>query len=257
MRPETSPETSIVTSLDELRSLHLQRIEDERARNERDQLATIEAKRANEAATRAAADAKVRQEREARLSFETARTAAEREARLRFEAGEAAERARHQSALDMERQRHELEIRREEALRRRPRWMIVVTALAACGGLALAYIAVGATHDADAAHERTLAAEQRARDAKESAHHSEAQLTAMTTDLEGVHTKLEAAKRALQIATDADGRKRAQQAIDDANRAASDKQHKLEAWQAHQAWVDRHNGIHQENCVGTAIGCEK
>lgn len=53
----------------------------------------------------------------------------------------------------------------------------------------------------------------------------------MTTDLEGVHTKLEAAKRALQITTDADGRKRAQQAIDDANRAAIDKQRKLDAWQ--------------------------
>ncbi len=79
----------------------------------------------------------------------------------------------------------------------------------------------------------------------------------MTTDLEGVHTKLEAAKRALQIATDADGRKRAQQAIDDANRAAIDKQRKLDAWQVQKDWLERHHGMHQENCVGTAVGCEK
>ncbi|CAN5456258.1 hypothetical protein BH11MYX1_BH11MYX1_34140 [soil metagenome] len=251
------PETSIVTSLDELRSLHLQRLENERARDAREQLATVEATRTREAAARASADVKVREERAALLALETARAAAEREARLRIEVGEAAERARHQGELDAERQRHELEIRREEARRRRPRWMIAVTALAVCGGLALAYVAVGAARDANAAHERTIAAEQRAREAKESARQSEAQLAAMSTDLEGVYTKLEAAKRALQVATDADARKRAQLAIDEANRSAIEHQRKLDAWKAAEDWKQRHDGLHQDNCVGTALGCEK
>ena len=251
------PDTSIVTSLDELRALHLHRIEEERVRGERGRLAILEATRANAAAAQDSVAARVREERAALLSSETARATAEREARLRLEDGESAERARHQAELALERQVHELELRREEARRRRPRWMIAVTALAVCGGVALAEVAVGAAREAEAAHARTAAAELRAHEAKESARRSAAQLVAMTTELEGVHAKLEAGEHALQAATDAAERKHAQQAIDDANHAAIAQQHQLDQWHAARAAAKRQEGLHQDACVGTALGCEK
>jgi hypothetical protein len=90
-----------------------------------------------------------------------------------------------------------------------------------------------------------------------SARRSAAQLVAMTTELEGVHAKLEAGKHALQAATDAAGRKHEQQAIDDATRAAIAQQHQLDQWHAAQAARKRQEGLHQDACVGTALGCEK
>jgi hypothetical protein len=56
------PDTSIATSLEELRALHLQRMEDERVRVERARLVILEATRASAAAAQATVAARVRRQ---------------------------------------------------------------------------------------------------------------------------------------------------------------------------------------------------
>src|SRR5690606_8448283 len=66
-------ESSIMTSLSELRAIEQQRIADERAARERQRLAEIEARRVAEQARIAAEQARLRAEREERLRIEEAR----------------------------------------------------------------------------------------------------------------------------------------------------------------------------------------
>src|SRR5260221_10946547 len=128
-------ESSIMTSLGELRDIHQQRIVDERAAFERERAAEVEAKRAAEQAKLDAELDRQRADREAALRIEQARADAEREARLAIEAAQAAERARMQIALEQQRHHDETELRRAEVAKQRPRRMIAVTVIATRGRL--------------------------------------------------------------------------------------------------------------------------
>src|SRR5262249_42633942 len=134
-------EPSVLASLHELKAIEEQRIADERAVVERARADELEARRAAEQARVDAEEARLRAERDERIRIEEARVAAEREARLRVEAHEASERARHQAELDHHRLEQEMELRRAEVAKKRPTWMLAVTGLAVCGGIALAVFA--------------------------------------------------------------------------------------------------------------------
>src|SRR4051812_31323400 len=168
-------ESSIMSSLSELRAIHHQRLEDERTSFERDRQAELEARRAAEEAARAAADARVKDERDAILRIEEARVAAEREARLRLEAADAAAPAGHLAELETQRQLQQMELRRAEIAKKRPKWMVVVTGLAVCAGLGLGYVAIESARDADAASQQRQLAEQQKDQAKRDAAESRAQ----------------------------------------------------------------------------------
>lgn len=248
-------ESSIMSSLSELRAIHHQRLEDERTTFEREQVAQLEARRAAEEAARAAADARIREERDAILRIEEARVAAEREARMKLEAAEAAERARHVANLEAQRQQQEMELRRAEIAKKRPKWMVAVTGLAVCAGLGLGYLAIQSAREADAASHKRQIAEQQKEQAKRDAAESRAQLAIIEKNLDDTSTKLGELTKALAVAQNDADRKRI------ANEIA--EQHKQEAIQ-HQRILDwkkaeddriRHGGIHNEACANTVLGC--
>ena len=101
------------------------------------------------------AEAKVHAEHEARLNQERARFESEREARLQLEAAQAAQRARSAVELETARTYAETQLARDEAMRKRPRWMIALTlGSVAIAGVA-AVFAVNAAKSADDARLQT------------------------------------------------------------------------------------------------------
>jgi colicin import membrane protein len=161
-------EGSLVASLCELRAIEDQRLADERAAVEAAAQARRREREAAERTAREAEAATVAAERAAQLAAEQARADAERETRLRIEATEAAERARQLVALDQQRLVAEMALRREVAMRQRPRWMIAVTGLAVVAACAMAWVAYDRQREGVAAAasrdraiaERILASEQ-------------------------------------------------------------------------------------------------
>lgn len=148
-------EGSLLASLEELKKIEADRIAEEAASIAR---AAEEKRLAHEAAVlraREEAEAKVQAEHEARLAQERARLAAEREARMELEAAQAAERARAAVELETARAYAETQLARDEALRKRPRWMIAVTLGAVVVAGAAALFAMNAVNGADEARTQT------------------------------------------------------------------------------------------------------
>ena len=78
---------------------------------------------------------------------------------MHVEAAEAAERARHQAALEEQRLAQELELRRAEVAKQRPTWMLAVTGLAIVAAIALGWYAIQRQTEAAAAAEAQHLAE--------------------------------------------------------------------------------------------------
>jgi hypothetical protein len=157
-------EGSLMTSLAELKSIEQQRLADERTAvlraEELRKQALIDADRR----IREEAEAKAKAEYDQQLALEQARVQAERELRLRIESAEQAERARQQMALEQERHAQELALRKAEVAKKRPTWMVAVTAIAlACAAVlvVLTVQAFGATDDADKARREAELISQR------------------------------------------------------------------------------------------------
>ncbi len=148
-----------MTSLAELKNIEQQRLADERAAVLRAEELRKQAALDAERTAREEAERKVREEREAQIAIEQAKVAAERELRLRVEQAEAAERARQQAALEQERHQQEMELRKAEVAKKRPKWMIAVTAMALACATVLAVLtvnAIAASNEADRAREESI-----------------------------------------------------------------------------------------------------
>jgi membrane protein involved in colicin uptake len=135
-------EESVLASLNELRSIEQQRVDDERAARERvraeAEAARVEADRRREAeahAKREAEEAEVRRR-------EDAERAAVRQHELAIALAEAETRAKAEAELAAARMAQELELRREQVRRTRPVLLFVVTGVLAVVGLGAAYIAM-------------------------------------------------------------------------------------------------------------------
>lgn len=160
-------EGSLLASLEELKQIEQQRVADEQAAIVQAAAAREQARLDAERSEREAAEAKVRAEHEAMLAAQRMRLEADREARLRVEAEEAAEHARQMAALEERRMVAELELRREEVAKTRPKWMIAVTAFALVGASLLVLLALHwyqAARDADRARDEALRAVAAAQD---------------------------------------------------------------------------------------------
>src|SRR5580704_1296909 len=247
-------DTSIVASLDELKTIHLQRLADERAGIERERQARISEDRAREQARRDAEAAELRAAHDAELRVHAAREAAEREARLRVAASEASERARLDAELAAEREAGERALRREAIARQRPRWMVAVTIVASIAAVALAITAVGHQREAELA-ERREAAAQLARDqAIADAHRSEDELAQLDSRLDGIHETIKLATDRLAGAKQAADREAAQNAIAEARRKLAEAEAaRVEAKRRHDEAI-RKGGIHgSERCASTVL----
>ena len=244
-----------MTSLDELRAIQHQRIADEKASFERERQADADARRAAEQARVAAEEAKLRDEREAALRIEQARVAAEREVRLRVEAAEAAERARLQLQLEEQRRADEIDLRRAEVAKKRPTWMLAVTGLAVCAGLALTWFAVERAHDAEIAQTATERAQKERELAMAELQQSRDELVKIQGNLEQIEGALAAAQKAVIDAQTYADRKHAALVAQDVARKEHDMRVQIELAHQHQEDIIRRNGLDMAKCAGTAIGC--
>jgi hypothetical protein len=250
-------ESSIMTSLDELRAIHSQRTADERATFEAERMAVVESRRRAELAQRAAAETQLREERAAQIRLEEARVAAEREMRMKLEAMDAAERTRHAAELDAQRQVQELALRREEVSKKRPRWMLAVTTIAVAAGIALGYLAVQSSRDADEASHKRAIAEQEKEQARQVARAADDQIAVIEKDLDTVHEKLDKAQAVLAIGDTEAAKLRAKQAAAATQAEEAAVRRRLEDYKAHKAADERRIGLHNEKCAGTSLGCMK
>ena len=182
-----------MSSLAELRA-----IEEERVAAERAALAAADEtrKRDIELAVQRQRDLEARQlqtERDAVLALEHARVAAEREVRMRAELVEAAERARHQAGLDEQRLTQEMELRRAEVARKRPTWMVAVTALALVSGVASSAFAIDRQRAMDDALAAKHGSERDRQAAREDAAESRKELEGVQAALNNLEVRVAAA----------------------------------------------------------------
>jgi hypothetical protein len=247
-------EGSLLASLSELRAIEHQRLADERAAALADMQARRDRQDAAARTAREAEAARLAAERAARLAAEQAHAASEQQARLQIEAVEVAERARHQAALDERRLHEELTLRREVALRQRPRWMIAVTTIAVIAAIGLGGFAVErhrASTVARVARERALEAKALA---DQAVYEAQTALDQLANDLADLDRKVDAAmKRVLIAQSEADRR-----AAQDGLRQLQRRQAELAA-QRHQQDEDRKRreritGVKiSQDCLNNAI----
>jgi hypothetical protein len=250
-------ETSIMSSLSELKAIHHQRIADEQATFERGRIAELEGRRAADQAVRDAAEAKLREERDAQIRIEEARVAAEREARMKLEAADAAERTRYAAELEQQRQLQEAELRRAEIAKQRPKWMIVVTGIAIAAGLALGYMAIQSAREADAAHAKQVTAEHEKQLAREQAAQAQVELAGLEKSLDQGAAKLDQLAKDLAIAQNDADRLRIKHQIDEQNKADADERRRIADLKAKKWKHDRDSTLDQSGCLSTPLGCLK
>lgn len=248
-------ESSIMSSLSELKAIHHERIADEQASFERARMAEIEARRAAEEAVRAAADAKLREEREAQVRIEEARVAAEREARLKLEVAEAGQRARYAAELEQQRQLQEAELRRAEIAKQRPKWMIAVTGVAIAAGIALGAFAIQSAREAEAAQAKQVIADHEKQAAREQAAQARSDLEGLEKSMDASDAKLAALTKSLEIAQSDADRLRIKHEIDEQNKIAADNRRRIDEINAKKWKHDRDHPLDQSSCVDTPLGC--
>lgn len=250
-------ESSIITSLSELKEIEKQRIADEKAAVERDRQAAIAAKRAAEQAKLDEDEARKRAEREEIIKIQLAQAEAERQVRLRVQAEEAAERARLQAQLDEVRMREELELRRVEVAKKRPTWMIVVTAMAFTAACGLTWFAVERSREKAAAEEKTRIAHLAAQQAADEQAEMAKKLDELKLAIDEQDKLLAKAQNSLIAAQSKADIAKAKADIDAANKAKAIAKQK--AWEIEQARLKKERGqiIDVRGCTDTAVGCLK
>lgn len=250
-------ETSIITSLSELREIEKQRIADEKAAVEREHNAAIEAKRAAERAKLDEDEARKRAEREEIIKIQLAQAEAERQVRLRVQAEEAAERTRLQAQLDEQRMREELELRRAEVAKKRPTWMIVVTALAFVAACALTWFAVERSRERDRAEAMREVAMQARRQAETEKADMAKKLDELKVAMDDQDKRLTKATNALIAAQNQADIDEARAEIVAANKAKAIAKQRASELEQERLRKERGQVIDVSKCTGTALGCMK
>jgi hypothetical protein len=250
-------ESSVLFSLKELRQLELSRIDEERAAV-RD--AELSQQRVREAAAReaeAAAEARRRAEHEAELAAAHAQAESERQLRLHVEATEAAERARHQAALDQERLAGELALRRAEVAKKRPTWMLAVTACAVLAGAALVWFAIETQEASQAAERERAAAIADKEKAQAYAREATAQMARFQAELAELDRRVAKGVHDIGIAADDAARERVRQDMLAAERDRAAVRARLDAAQRVKDHLERTKPIELgADCVNNSLSKE-
>ncbi|MBA3540318.1 MAG: hypothetical protein H0T79_11885 [Deltaproteobacteria bacterium] len=204
-------------SLRELRELEQRRISDEQTARRDVEAAKVAAAEAAEQRKLDTAATQLRAEREERYRIEAARAEAARQERLALEAHETAERARHQAMLDAERMREELDLRRIEASKKRPKWMVVVTALASVATVVLVWFTIQAMNQSDRSAEATRVAEAKSEAAIQARKDSDGELAGLQAQVAQLDGKVSRAVADMVAAEGDVARRKAKRALDEAN----------------------------------------
>ena len=250
-------ESSILTSLSELKAIEEQRIGEERAAIEKSRHAEAEARRAAEQALADAHAARLRDAQEAQLRVERAKADAEREARMRVEATEASERARWQAQLEQDRLAQEMDLRRAEVAKKRPRWMLAVTSVAAVAAMGLGWYALDRSQSARRSEQLARVAELEKQKAKDAARDAQDKLDGVMQSMAELDAQIAAAQAALTQDEDAAGLKRASDALAEAYRKKADAQRRADELRRKKDAIERGKVIDVTGCTDTALGCLK
>ncbi len=154
----TNRDDSVAFSLKELRELEQRRLADEHGKRTAAAAAVAQAQLDAEDAKVAAIEAAARADREARYRVEAARVEAARQERIAVQAAEAQARAQHEAELSAQRLAEEMAIKRIEAHKKRPRWMLAVTAVAIVASAILVGFTVQAVASSNRANIDVIAA---------------------------------------------------------------------------------------------------
>ncbi len=249
-------ESSIITSLSELRAIEQQRIADERAAIEAKRAAEIEARRAVEQARLDAIAAREQAEREERIRIEIARAEAEREARMRLEAAEAAERNRLAAQLEERRLAEELELRRAEVAKKRPTWMIAVTAIAGLAAVGLSWLAIDRSNEMARAEEARIIATREKDKAREDLLETQKRLDGLRGDVDRIDGNIARLTTQLESAKTAAEQKRVAQELAAQAEAKRVARLRIAEEEARKAKIERNKKIDVTECAKTALGCD-
>jgi colicin import membrane protein len=251
-------ENSVLFSLRELRQIEESRVQEEdaavRTADEQRRQAAEDAERR----IREAEEAKIREERDHQRSIEEARLGAEREARMRVESTEAAERQRHQAALEQQRLAQEMELRRAEVAKKRPTWMLVVTGIALVAAVALIFFAIQkmnqSAEDNKLKEEAQKIAEKAAADAKE----AQERVAKLSNDLIDLGHRVDQATDALASAQNDADRQSARSKLDQLRKERAEMEQHIADAKAAAAKAERAKGVHvSKECLDNPLakGC--
>ncbi|MFT3699308.1 MAG: hypothetical protein QM831_39535 [Kofleriaceae bacterium] len=251
-------ENSVLFSLRELRQIEESRVQEEEHAVRSAEEARVRSKEEAERKVREAEEAKIREEREHVRQVEEARLAAEREARLRVESHEATERQKHQAALDQQRLQQEMELRRAEVAKKRPTWMLAVTAIAVVGIVIGIVVAVKSMAASDEDNKKRVAAEKMAQDAANAAKEAQDKVEKLSNDLIDLGKRVDKATDALAAAQNDADRQAARAKLDQLRKERADMEERIAQAKAAAAKAERNKGIHQsKECLDNPLakGC--
>jgi colicin import membrane protein len=235
-------ENSVLFSLRELRQIEENRVQEEEAAARSAEEARRAAQEAAERRRREEEEAKVRAERDAQLAIEQARENAEREARMKVEAHEAAERQRHQGALEQQRLQQEMELRRAEVAKKRPTWMLAVTLIAAIGVVIAIVLIVKFQSSSDQAAENERIARAEADKAIKAAQEAQALVDRLQRDLSDMDKKVSAAVDGVVTAQNDADRASAKAKLQELNRQKYEMEKRIAEAKAAAARAERLKG---------------
>jgi fused signal recognition particle receptor len=247
-------EGSLLASLSELKAIEEQRVAEERAARERVEQERVEAIALRARHEKEAAEAKARAEHEAQLAVERARVEAEREGRLRVEAAEAAERARQQAELERMRLEQEHELRRAEVAKKRPTWMVAVTAIATLAAGVLIYVAVVSRNAEQAAITESEVAIAETKKYQADVRKAREQTDLALTEMSELDGRITAATAKLKDMSDKAEIAAAQASLKKLNQERIEKAIRVK--KAHEEWLrlERLKGVH--NVCNTGAICK-
>jgi hypothetical protein len=191
------PESSVLFSLRELRDIEHRRVADEReaakaAQEARERAQAAEVARV--AAEHAAVQAAEKSRQEAELA---ARKRQLEEDAIRIQETEARMRAEALVKLEAERLAYEVELRREEIARKRPRWLMGVAAACAAVAIGVGFLAMKASDHAEQSKAAVHDAEAKAKAARDAIAAQEERISALENDIKNAKSEIE--KKNLEI----------------------------------------------------------
>jgi hypothetical protein len=191
------PESSVLFSLRELRDIEHRRVADEReaakaAQEARERACAAEVARV--AAERAAADEAEKNRKEGELA---ARKRQLEQDAIRIQETEARMRAEALVKLEAERLAYEVELRREEIARKRPRWLMGVAAACAAVAIGVGFLAMKASDNAEQSKAAVLDAEAKAQAARDAITAQEERIAGLENDIKNAKSEIE--KKNLEI----------------------------------------------------------
>ena len=251
-------ENSVLFSLRELRQIEENRVQEEEDAIRRDREAKLRAEQEEAARIHNAEQARIKAERDEQVRIENARESAEREARMHVEAHEAAERQKHAAALEQERLQHEMSIRREEARKKRPTWMLAVTAIALIGAIGFIYWGIQSKSQSEADEKARIAAEEASKQAIKEAHDASEKLAAVQRSLDDLDTKVAKAVSDVANAKDRSDILAAQNRLAELQKEQYEMRKRVAEAKAAADKAERAKGLHiSEECKANPLakGC--